>query len=286
MTMRARKSIHNHTKGTLSEKALPLQLSRRYLISRHDGSDADAKESLNALIYLGNSEQTQNGDSFFFELANFYANVGPHETEQLLRAKDTFDGGLMQLRDLRKAVSEFEKSRNLFRQAGNECEAAIAENWAVQFLLDVGKIEESRQRFETMIATAQTRNFKILLPPAYYWLGIMDYQQNRLSDSNKNFKTGLRLAEAGNNTFEVQHALDALIVSYTRLSELEQVLVYAGKMFADKADYYQEKNQYWRNKGRLADLIPHAETLFDLLEPVPRTTEHGPRDRFRQQPGQ
>ncbi|HKO99579.1 MAG TPA: CHAT domain-containing protein [Pyrinomonadaceae bacterium] len=249
-------NIHNHTKGTLGERALPLQLSKRYLISRHHGSDGDAKESLNALTYLGNSEQTQNGDSFFFELANFYANVGPHETEQLLQAKDSFAGGMqfMQLRDLRTAVSEIEKSRNLFRQAGNECEAAIAESWAIQFLIDVGKIEESRQRFEAMIDTAQTRNFKILLPKAYYWLGVMDYRQNRLSDSNKNFKTGFRLAEAGNNTFEVQHALDALIVNYMRLSELEPALGYAGKMFADKADYYQDKDQYWRNKGRLADL--------------------------------
>ncbi|HKO43698.1 MAG TPA: CHAT domain-containing protein [Pyrinomonadaceae bacterium] len=249
-------NIHHHTKGLLGERALPLQLSRRYLISRHDGSDGDARESLNALTYLGNSEQAQNGDSFFFELANFYASVGPHETGQLLQAKDTFAGGMqfMQLRDLRKAVSELEKSRNLFRQAGNECEAVIAESWAIQFLIEVGKLEESRQRFEAMIDTAQTKNFKILLPKAYYWLGVMDFRQNRLSDSNKNFKAGLRLAEAGNNKFEVQHALDALIVNYMRLSELEPALVYAGKMFADKADYYQDENQYWRNQGRLADL--------------------------------
>lgn len=246
-------SIHNHTKGTLGEKALPLQLSKRYLTARRDGSDGDAKESLNALTYLGNAEQTQTGDSFFFELANFYTNVRPHETEQLLEAKEVF-AGAMQLRDLRKQVSEFEKSRNLFRQSGNECEAAIAESWAVQYLVDVGKIDESRQRFETMIETAKTRNFKILLPPAYYWLGVMDYRQNRLSDSTRNFKNSLRLAEAGSNTFEVQHALDALIVNFTRLSELEPVLAYTGKMFDDQADYYQDRNQYWRSKGRLADL--------------------------------
>jgi CHAT domain-containing protein len=246
-------SIHNHTKGTLGEKALALQLSKRYLTARRDGSDDDAKESLNALTYLGNAEQTQNGDSFFFELANFYTNVGAHKTEQLLQAKDVF-AGAMQLRDLRKQVSEFEKSGNLFRQMGDEYEAAIAENWAVQYLVDVGKIDESRRRLETMIQTAETRNFKILLPPAYYWLGVMDYRQNRLSDSTRNFKNGLRLAEAGSNTFEVQHALDALIINFTRLSELEPVLAYAGKMFADKADYYQDENQYWRSKGRLAEL--------------------------------
>lgn len=244
--------IHNQTKGSLSDRALPLQLSKRYLISRRDGG-GDAKESLDALTYLGNFEQTENGDSFFFELANFYANAGPEVTDQLLQAKEMFAGG-RQLREVKKAVAAFEGSRDSFRRAGNEVEAAIAESWAVQYLIDVGKMDESRKRFETMIDTAKTRKFKNLLPPAYYWLGVIDYKQNRLSASNKNLKTSLRWAEAGNNTFEIHHALDALIVNYTRLNELEPVLFYATKMFADQSDYYQDENQYWRNKGRLADL--------------------------------
>ena len=245
--------IHNQTKGSLGGPALPLQLSKRYLIAKRDGSHANAKESLEALTHLGNFEQNQTGDSFFFELANFYANVGPNATEQLLRAKDIFAGG-RQLRDVKKAVSEFEKSRDIFTQVGNECEAAIAESWAAQYLVYVAKINESRQRLQTMLDTAETRNFRILKPAAYYWLGVSDYRQNRLSDSTRNFKTGLRLAEAGNNTFEVQHAQDALILNYTRLSELEPVLVYASKMFAGQGDYYQDERQYWRDKGRLADL--------------------------------
>ena len=58
--------IHNETKGPLKSITVPLQLSRRYLMARQRGDEAEAKESLAALASLGNYEQTQNGDAFFF----------------------------------------------------------------------------------------------------------------------------------------------------------------------------------------------------------------------------
>jgi CHAT domain-containing protein len=272
--------IHNETKGSLRNPNLPLQLSRRYLISRREGRDDDAKDSLNALAYLGNFEQTLNGDSFFFELANFYAKVGTAETQPLLRAKDIF-APATHLRDAKKAVSELESSRDLFLQTGNKWEAAIAESWAGLYLIGTGKLDESRQRFEAMIDNAKTKGFKILLPSAYYWLGVIDYQQNRLSESNRNFKTSLGLAEAGNNSFEIQHALDALVINYMRLSELEPALAYAGKMFADRPDYYQDKWQAWRDKGRLADLsltLKFYSTSFSLARERLQMAQEDERD--------
>src|SRR5207249_9125189 len=135
-------------------------------------------------------------------------------------------------------------SRDLFAQLGDACEADIAENWAVEFLPQVGKVGESRLRLTTIIANAESRKFLVLLPPAYYSLGMGDYGQNRLSESARNLKTALRRAEAGNNTFEVQHAQHAIAVNYSMLGELEPALSYASKMFADKGLYYQDRNQY------------------------------------------
>lgn len=58
--------IHNETKGLLKSTSVPLQLSRKYLLAKQGGGEAEAKESLEALTYLGNFDQAQNGDSFFF----------------------------------------------------------------------------------------------------------------------------------------------------------------------------------------------------------------------------
>ncbi len=247
--------IHNETKGLLKSVTVPLQLSRRYLLAKQRGNEAEARESLDALTSIGKSELTQNGDSFFFELANFYTNVGADKTERLLEAQDIFASGLLLVsKDETQAISQFEKSRDLFARLGDECEAGIAETWAAQLLPDVGKVAESRPRLAVIIANAESRKFMVLLPPAYYALGMGDYKQNRLSESARNLKTALRWAEAGNNTFEIQHAEDALRLHYSKLDELEPAQFYASKMFSDKALYYQSQNQYLRDKGTLADL--------------------------------
>lgn len=62
--VRARK-IHDETKGLLRGPALALQLSRRYLIAGQRGNEAEAKESLGALAFIGNFEQTQHSEFFF-----------------------------------------------------------------------------------------------------------------------------------------------------------------------------------------------------------------------------
>jgi len=58
-------TIHDETKGLLKKPALPLQLSRRYLIARQRGDQAEAKESLDAMTFIGSFEQAENSEFFF-----------------------------------------------------------------------------------------------------------------------------------------------------------------------------------------------------------------------------
>lgn len=57
--------IHNETKGALTSVTVPLQLSRRFLLARRSGNEAEAKESLAALTYIGRFEREQNSEFFF-----------------------------------------------------------------------------------------------------------------------------------------------------------------------------------------------------------------------------
>lgn len=172
-----------------------------------------------------------------------------------MQAKDSFASGEQLIAsDYAKAISEFEKSRDLFAGLGDDCEAAIAENWAAQFLPDVAKVAESRQRLSAIIETANSRKYNVLLPPAYYWLAVSDYRRSGLSETTRNLKIALRLAEAGHNAFEIQHAQETLALYYSELGELEPALAYASKMLPAKDLYYQSPSQSWRNKGTLADL--------------------------------
>jgi tetratricopeptide (TPR) repeat protein len=57
--------IHNETKGPLGTMTVPLQLSRRFLVAKRSGNDADARESIDAMFFIGRSEQEQNSEFFF-----------------------------------------------------------------------------------------------------------------------------------------------------------------------------------------------------------------------------
>lgn len=248
--------IHDETKGYLIGPAVPLQLSRRYLLAKQNGNLLEEKESAAALTFIANYEQSQNRDSFFTEFVNFHLNLSPDKTGRLLQATDNLDAAYQSALhgDYGGAISQFEKSRNSFIQLGDQCHAAIAENWAAQFLRDTGKVEEGRRRLSAVIREAETRNFILLLPSARYWLGMGDYAQSRFSESARNLRTALRVAEASNNIFEVRHLEDALAVNYSKLGELEPALFYASRLLFDDALQYQSRNQWLRSKGTLAGL--------------------------------
>lgn len=59
------RKIHNETKGFLRSPAVAQQLSRRYIASRLGGDDAAARESLDALAFVGDFERERHSEFFF-----------------------------------------------------------------------------------------------------------------------------------------------------------------------------------------------------------------------------
>jgi len=57
--------IHIETKGLLKRPAVALQLSRRYLMAKQRGDEAGAKESLEAMAFIGDFERTEHSEFFF-----------------------------------------------------------------------------------------------------------------------------------------------------------------------------------------------------------------------------
>jgi CHAT domain-containing protein len=173
----------------------------------------------------------------------------------LLQAKDLLASGHQVMRDdSAQAITAFERARELFEQAGDVSETAIAENWIAQFLPDVGKVAEARSRLTATLANAENRKFIVLVPSVYYWRALSDFRQNRYSESIKNYKTALRFAESADNVFEIQHAAEALAYNYSSLGESEPAVAYASKMVSAKGLYYEGSNQLMRDLGTLADL--------------------------------
>ena len=144
----------------------------------------------------------------------------------------------------------------------------MAELWAAQLLPDVGRPEKASLRLAMLITNAEKNGYKVLLPPAYYWLGISAYGRSDLSLASREFKTALRLAEAGDNVIEVEHAREELALFYSDLGETEPALAYtSGMLPGGDTPYYRNPRQVWRDLGRLADMtlklnLPVASLAF------------------------
>lgn len=192
---------------------------------------------------------------------------GADQAERLLEAHEILaQAQQLVAKDPTRAIALFEEGRDRFARLGDECSAAIAENWAAQLLRDVGKVTEARTRLSAIIGAAEHKNHLVLLPPAHYWLAMNDYSQGRLSDSASNLRIALRFAESSGNVFEIQHAEDTLAKHYEKLGELRTAWLYAGKKFSDQGAYYQRgATQYWRDMGTLAELTARANFPFTSL---------------------
>jgi CHAT domain-containing protein len=248
--------IHNETKGYLKDISVPFLLSRRYLEAKQKQNENEARESLEALNFIGGYEKQKHADFFVAELAEFYRNLPSEKFEKLIEAKNTFDHGFRLIAEYKYAdvIAEFEKSRDIFQDLGNDAESVAAEVWAVQFLPDIARMDESRRRLNTLNELAVRRQFKVLEPPVFYWLGVTDYRQNRFSDSLKNVKIALQKARETENLMEIEHCAESVTGTYSEIGEIEKSLSLAGEFLRPDA-YLESKSQYWRNKSLLADLM-------------------------------
>lgn len=124
----------------------------------------------------------------------------------------------------------------------------------MQLLTDVGRLEKAKTRLVALAADAERRRYNVLLPAAHYWLGICDFRGGDLSQTTRDHRTALRLADAADNTFEAAHARDVLASYYSELGETEPALSYAGGMLNSEDAYYRNPSQVWRDLGTLSDV--------------------------------
>lgn len=118
----------------------------------------------------------------------------------------------------------------------------------------MGRIAESRLRFAAIIANAENRKFTLLLSTANFWLAKSDFLQNQFSETTKNLKKALQVAEASGNIFEAHHAAESLVVTYTELGELEPSVSYAGIMLSHSGSTYENPSQSLRDLSTLSGL--------------------------------
>ena len=260
--------IHTQTKGMFTGISPTEQLTRRYLEAEKQNDKAQSKESIEALTSIGKLEKEKHADFFFAELANYYSKVDESKIDDLLKSKDLLAEGkdLVSQGKYTESIGKYEESKALFQKAGNEFEVNLAELWIAQMLPDVGKIDESRNRLTALTDRAEKKNFKILLPTAYYWQSIADFRQKLFSQSLKTSKLALKKAVETANDFEIQHCAEMVAGIYLLLGENDRASNFLGLLFQPKDIYYENSRQTWRNNITISDLLESLEHNFTTVD--------------------
>ncbi|MFN0140435.1 MAG: CHAT domain-containing protein [Pyrinomonadaceae bacterium] len=259
--------IHNSTKGMLNGVSPFEQLTRRYLDARKARDALTAKESLDAMNYIGNLEKEKHADFFYAELADHYANVDDPGVEKQLKAKDLWADGYKLIRgEAAAAVTKFEASAEQFALAGNDIEARLARLWAAQMLIYDAKLDESVRRMSLLLADARSRQFKTIEANLNYWIGIGYGRQKEKSRSIANLKAAYSLSRETGNEFETRHSADTLADAYRDLGETHKAMEYSGVAGGGNDLYYESPSQTWRNLNTTSELLGEMNSTTSSID--------------------
>ena len=270
--------IHCETKGVFNGVALHQQLTKRYLLARKQKDELKAKESLKALKRIGELEKEKHADFFYVDLADYYSELDETKIDDLLNAKELLSEGVGSVMSGKytDSINSFGRSKTAFLKAGNRIESNIAEIWAAEMLPDLGKIEESRKRLNSLISMAESKKYKIILPVAYYWLGVGKFRQKKFSEGIRDRKKGLEIAKETKNHYEIRHISESLAAVYSFFGEFKNSLNYQN-LVKDKT-FYSSEAQAWRNlitTSQLLEKLNFGSTAIDFaIESVDFSKAH------------
>ncbi|MBX7170005.1 MAG: CHAT domain-containing protein [Pyrinomonadaceae bacterium] len=245
--------ISCQTKEMLTGVWLPQQLSQRYLLNLKNKGEPIAKNSIEALKYLGNLEKNRNDDYFVNELAGFYQKIEFRQIDEMLQAKNLLREGyeLAPQANFQDALKKFETAKNLFNRNGNHLEAKIAEYWIAFCLADMAQLRESELKLGQLKTSSENQKFKWLEVLSLMRLSDIAFRKNELSKAIVLAKNVLKMAEETNDTIYIQRGIGSLAFFYDIFGESKKSVAYLSKLLTADELYFQGYFQHLRNLGSL-----------------------------------
>ncbi len=260
--------IHNDIKGIFSGVSLQEQLTKEFILASKQSEDRRAGEYLEALKMIGELEKEKHADFFFAELAEYYSKVDSSKFDELLKGKDLQAEGVKFISTGKyvESVKKFEESKITFQNADNVTEAIMAEMSVAEMLPDLNRYDESIEKITSIIEIAKSKNYKIILPVAYYWLGISNFRQGFFSKAIGQYKIGIEIARKNENNYEIIHSANNLSEIYFEFGEIANASEYINESQNFSSTFYANKGQTFRDLLGLYDLFEKSDYLTTSID--------------------
>lgn len=263
--------INSQTKEMISGVWLPDQLSRRYLQALKQKDGPAAKESIEALTYIGNLEEKRNADFFVRDLADYYAKVDDEKIEELLKAKDLMSEGykLAPQSNYQAALESFKNAEKIFVRAENLGEKNIASYWIAFCLTDKSNLNKSLINLQTLDNQAKIKNYKWFRGVVLSRIGDVLYKQNETFKALSYAKESFTISQSISDTLYQQRNANDITLFYLESGELNKTFFYLSKLLQLDSLFYQSSLQNLRNVYRYSDAAKQMEfqrTAIDFVE--------------------
>ena len=233
----------------ITGKMIPLRLAHDYVAHTLQGEDSKAREKLDALVFAGELDQRNGGDSYTKELAGYYASSSRATLHLLSKAAEDIKQGyaLCLATKYEEASERFTSARAAFDRAGDEWEARLANYWIAYCLSQPGAARDSNVILKGIAEFCQTRGYKWLLALATGWLGSNHTALHEYSNAIKYNRQSLALAEEISDAYQMQRALMSLGELYARLRQPDASLGYHYRNLVLASSSGATPRQAWRN---------------------------------------
>lgn len=204
------------------------QLIDTYLQAAVENKKEDASRALRQLSYLGELQMRRATDRFLIDLVRIYESVNPRQRDLIVTARELmkkgYDGwGRLSVKDNEKL---FKDASDLFEQAGNYPEAAIAEYWISFCHFREHDQDQTRQILDRLLLECESRHYFWLQARILYLLSAVEFDLNEHSRAVDFGLQAARIAERLNDSVGLLNATTALIEYYRYLGSYSKSLAF------------------------------------------------------------
>lgn len=241
--------IASQTKELITGAMVAPQLARKFLVADEQSRKDEAAEILSAFAYLGELEKHHANDDFFAEIAGYYSKTNQMQRQKLLRANAAMQEGYGRIlnADWQSSLRTFQTARDIFFDAGDVWEAAVAEYQICYCLCQLKQIKESSERLRAVADWSEQRNYRWLQSLADGWSGnnysLLGEHSKAIGYGQKSLETARAISDVHN----AQKVFNQLAEQYRIIGDEPRALtnVYRGLNFSNL--YFLSSRQKSRN---------------------------------------
>jgi CHAT domain-containing protein len=214
-------------------------------LAEQSGSDAGTRFQMISLA--GKLELERTGDRFTTDLAAYYLKATPRQRELSSQGRRLLKSGLESYRN-----AEFEDSAQLYRraesafmQAGNTCEALMAQALVGASYLRVPYADRALAIFERLVSYSSDRGYKLLLARALHSVADAENSRREFSKSLESAARALDIYESVGESSGELWSLQVLVANYQELGELYKSTGFAFRALDVAASLSPQPFEVW-----------------------------------------